>query len=65
MICSVCRKNDVRPPVACDGCGRLACRDCMEERWVSKLSPYGWKGKAVHRLICKVCRAEEALASDA
>lgn len=65
MICVICRKRDVRPPKACDQCGRLACPECMEK---AQLPPGQYVGKnlvfteknGTFRLsnLCKVCKAE-------
>lgn len=74
MICSICKRRDVRPPTCCDKCGALACEDCV----VSELPPGVWeikanlvekklsyKGELTDRiLLCKNCVAERTLTED-
>lgn len=66
MICSICKRNDVRPPTCCDKCGALACEDCM----TSGLPPGTWEIKFNWDLetgkvsICKNCMAEHTLTED-
>lgn len=76
MICSICRKTDVRPPNCCDKCGRVACQECMRhlsepgryvlrpDEWKCKFTPKE-EPKLIIRDLCKVCRAENTLTEDA
>lgn len=62
MICSLCKKADVRPPIVCDNCGRLVCETCRQAEWEAFT---GFNEKGPHRpvITCKFCLAERELST--
>ena len=59
MICVLCRKTPVCPPVCCDKCGRIVCEDCRKKQHVFELP----KESPRTLDLCKFCLAERELST--
>ena len=66
MICVLCKKAVVRPPVCCDKCGRMVCGKCRKgETGKSTLGIRSRRPWVRRETIytCKFCLAEVELST--